>query len=191
MKLRQTLGWLTLALIISLPASADVLDINLSGDAAKISFIRPLPPEGLEAGAGLLHHDDDGDILEADLHLVDRPEPGRDALVLGIGGKLPVVSDDERDADGAALAIGGKLRWTLPNYNRAAVAGNLYYAPSATSVSDLDGYEEYSLRGEFQILEDANVYLGYRHIELSYDGAGFGADREFEDGIYAGFNLNF
>jgi len=72
MKLRQTLGWLTLALVISLPASADVLDINLSGDAAKISFIRPLPPEGLEAGAGLLHHDDDGDILEADLHLVDR-----------------------------------------------------------------------------------------------------------------------
>lgn len=191
MNLRQSIWLLPLALGVSLTATADTLDINLSGDAAKISFIRPLPPEGLEAGAGVLRHNDDGEILEAELHLVDRPEPGRDALVLGIGGKLPLVMDDARDADGSALAIGGKLRWTLPNYNRAAVAGSLYYAPSATSLSDLDGYEEYSLRGEFQILEDANVYLGYRHIELSYDGDGFGADREFEEGIYAGFNVNF
>ncbi len=191
MKWCKLISALPLAALISLPAMADTLDINLSGDAAKISYIRPLPSEGLEGGLGLLHHDDDGDILEAELHLVDRPEPGRDALVLGIGGKVPIVSDDARNADGAALAIGGKLRWTLPNYNRAAVAGSLYYAPSATSISDLDGYEEYSLRGEFQILEDANIYLGYRHIELGYDGDGFGADREFEDGIYAGFNLDF
>jgi len=191
MSLRKSAWLLPLALMVSLPASADVLDINLNGDAAKISLIRPLPPEGLEAGGGLLLHKDDGYILDAEMHLVDRPEPGRNALFLGIGGKLPLISDDRRNADGAALAVGGKLRWTLPDYNRAAVAGSVYYAPSVISLFDIDSYQEYSLRGEFQILEDANVYLGYRHIELSYDGDKFGADRKFDDGIYAGFNLSF
>jgi len=184
-------GLTALLLGMVLPAAAETLDINLSGDAAEISYIRPLNNDGLEAGGGLLHHDDDGDIFTADFHLVDRPEPGRNALVLGIGGKLPVVMDDLRDADGAALAIGGKLRWTLPEYNRIGVAGSAYYAPSATSVSDVDGYQEYRIQGEFRLLEEADVYVGYRGIELSYDGDEFGADRDFEDGVYAGFNIDF
>ena len=174
---------------LALPAAADTLDINLSGDAAQVAFIKPLPREGLEAGGSLMHHEDDGNILAGDLHLVDRPEPGRNSLVLGIGGKIPYINDDHRSADGAALAIGGKLRWTLPDYNRAGVAGGLYYAPSATSVHDIDGYQEYSVRGEFRLLEDADIYLGYRRIELSYDASA--GDRNFEDGVYAGFNIDF
>jgi len=188
----KTARWALLSVVFAAAtAGADTLGVDLSSDAAKLSFLRPLPPEGLEAGGGLMIHDDDGEIIEADLHLVDRPEPGRNALVLGIGGKLPVIMDDRRDADGAALAIGGKLRWTLPQYNRAAVAGNLYYAPSATSFSDIDGYQEYAVRGEFQILEQANVFVGYRNIELSYDGRSRGGDRDFDDGVYAGLNIDF
>lgn len=185
-------GWMGLALALAAgPVAADSLDFNLSGDAAKISYIRDLAPEGLEAGGGLLHHDDDGEIFEGQLHLVDRPEPGRDALLLGIGGKLPLVSDDQQDADGAALAIGGKVHYTLPMYNRAAVAADLYFAPSVTSVSDIDGYQEFAVRGEFKVLEDASVYLGYRNIELSYDGDQFGGDRDFEDGVYGGVRIDF
>ncbi|MDR9480468.1 MAG: YfaZ family outer membrane protein [Spiribacter sp.] len=190
MKLHQW-GWVVVLLGAAMPAAADQVDINFSGDAAAFSYIKPLQTEGLELGGRWLHDTEDGDIADANVHLVDRPEPGRNALVLGIGGKLPVIMDDVRDADGAALAIGGKLRWTLPEYNRAAVAGSIYYAPSATSVSDIDGYQEYSVRGEFQLLEDANVYLGFRHIELSFDKDSDGADRDFEDGVYAGFNIDF
>ena len=174
---------------LALPAAADTLNFDLSSDAFRLGYVRELPPEGLEAGGSLLVHDDDGEILEGELHLVDNPEPGRDALLLGIGGKLVVANDDRRDADGAALAIGGKLNWTLPNYNRAAVGASLYYAPSVTSASDLDGYQRYGVQGEFRVLRDASVYLGWRNIELSYDGKG--ADRDFEDGIYGGFRLDF
>ncbi|MEX0431619.1 YfaZ family outer membrane protein [Spiribacter insolitus] len=174
---------------LALPAAADSLDINFSGDAAQVGYSKALARDDLEAGAALMHHDSGGNIVEADLHLVDRPEPGRNTLVLGIGGKIPYINDDHRSADGAALAIGGKLRWTLPDYNRAGVAGAAYYAPSATSVHDIDGYREYSVRGEFRILEDADIYLGYRRIELSYDGSG--GDRNFDDGVYAGFNVDF
>jgi hypothetical protein len=190
MKLHQW-GWVVVLLGAAMPAAADQVDINFSGDAAAFSYIKPLQTEGLELGGRWLHDTEDGDIADANLHMVDRPEPGRNALVLGIGGKLPAIMDDVRDADGAALAIGGKLRWTLPEYNRAAVAGSIYYAPSATSMSDIDGYQEYSVRGEFQLLEDANVYLGFRHIELSFDKDSDGADRDFEDGVYAGFNIDF
>ena len=183
-----TLGVLV-GVALALPAAADTLDVNVSSDAAQLGYTRMLPPEGLEAGAALLHHNDNGDIAEANLHLVDRPQPGRDALVLGIGGKAAAIDEDPRNATGGALALGAKLRWTLPTYNRAAIAGRLYFAPTATSVSDIDGYREYALRGEFQVLEDASVYLGYRNIELSYENAG--PDRDFDDGVFAGFNLRF
>ena len=183
-----TLGVL-IGLALTLPAAADTLDVNVSSDAARLGYIRMLPPEGLEAGAALMRHTDNGEIAEANLHLVDRPQPGRDALVLGVGGKAAIINEDPRNATGGALALGAKARWTLPVYNRAAVAGRLYFAPTATSVSDIDGYREYSLRGEFQVLEDANVYLGYRNIELSYDNAG--PDRDFDDGVFAGFSLQF
>ena len=183
-----TLGVL-IGVALALPAAADTINVNVSSDAAQLGYTRALPPEGMEAGAAFMHHNDNGDIVEANLHLVDRPQPGRDALVLGIGGKAAFIREDPRNATGGALALGGKLRWTLPVYNRAAIGGQLYFAPSATSVSDIHGYREYALRGEFQVLEDASVYLGYRDIELSYDNAG--PDRDFDDGVFAGFNLQF
>lgn len=177
------------AMACALPAAADTLSLDVSSDAARAVYTRMLPPDGLEAGAGLLHHSDDGDLAELSLHRIDRPEPGRDALTLAVGGKTVLASDDPRDANGGAVALGGQLRWTLPMYNRAALAGGLYYAPSATAFSDIDGYQEYSLRGEFQLLEDASAYLGYRNIELGYDDAG--PDRDFEDGVFAGLRLQF
>ncbi len=185
------LGIIALCMGVVMPAAADNVDINFSEDTVRFGYIKPLTSNDLELGGSWLHHTDDGDILDADIHLVDRPEPGRDSLTLGLGAKLPIVNDDERDAEGVAVAVGGKMRWTLPSYNRAAIAGSVYYAPSATSMSDLDGYQEYAVRGEFQILEDANIYLGYRNIELSYDGDQYGADRDFDDGVYAGFNIDF
>jgi len=188
----RMMGWMGLALaVVALPAAADTLDFNVSSDAAKLAYIRDIGSDGLEVGGGLLHHDDDGEIFEGQLHLVDRPEPGREALLLGIGGKVPVISDDRRDADGTALAVGGKLHYTLPMYNRAAVAADLYFAPSVTSTNDIDGYQEYAVRGEFKVLEDASVYLGYRNIELSYDGGSLGDDRDFENGVYGGLRIDF
>ncbi|AUB79034.1 MULTISPECIES: YfaZ family outer membrane protein [Spiribacter] len=189
MMMHKGIPGVLIGVALSLPVAADTLDFNVSSDAAQLGYTRMLPPEGLEAGAALLHHDDDGDIAEANLHLVDQPEPGRDALLVGVGGKLAYARDDPRDATGAALAVGAKARWTLPMYNRAAVAGGVYFAPSATTVSDIDGYQEYSVRGEFKVLEDAAVYLGYRKIELSFDDGG--SDRDFDDGVFAGFNLQF
>jgi len=187
MKLRTTITGLAM-MAVTLPVAADSLDFNFSSDALNVTYIRDLQPEGLEAGAGLLYHDDDGYLLEAQMHLVDEPEPGRDALLLGIGGKLVYADDDVRDAKGASLAIGGKLNWTLPQYNRAAVGGSLYFAPSVTSISDIDGYQSYALQGEFKVLPDARLYLGYRYVELSFDGE---SSRTFEDGLYAGIRLDF
>lgn len=177
--------------VAAAPAAATSIDFNLSGESAKLSFIQPLEPEGLEVGGGWLHHEDDGDLLEAELHLVDDANPRRGALELGVGGKLVAVSDDERDADGGALTIGGKFRYTWPNFNRFGIGGHAYYAPGATSASDIDGYQEFALRAEYLVLRNASAYIGYRDIELDYDGRRFGSDRSFDDGFYAGVRISF
>lgn len=191
MRLRQ-LALIPLAIGVTAgPAAATSIDFNLSGDAAKLSFIQPLAPEGLEVGGGWLHHEDDGDILEAELHLVDDANPTRGALELGVGGKVVAVNDDERDADGGALAIGGKFLYTWPTFNRFGIGGHAYFAPGATSASDIDGYQELALRAEYRVLRTASAYIGYRDIELDYDGRRFGDDRSFDDGLYAGLRISF
>lgn len=190
MRLRH-LALVPALLAAAAPAAATSLDFNLSSESAKLSFIQPLAPEGLEIGGGWLHHEDDGDLLELDLHLVDDANPGRGALELGVGGKLVAVNDDRRDAEGGSLAIGGKFRWTWPNFNRFAVGGHAYYAPGATSASDIDGYQELALRAEYLLLRNANAYLGYREVELDYDGRRFGSDRDFDSGPYAGIRISF
>jgi len=173
------------------PAAATSLDFNLSDESAKLSFIQPLAPEGLEIGGGWLHHEDDGDLLEVDLHLVDDANPGRGALEVGVGGKVVAVEDDRRDADGGSLAIGGKFRWTWPDFNRFGIAGHGYFAPGATSASDIDGYREFALRAEYLVLRNANAYIGFRDIELEFDGSRFGSDRDFDSGPYAGIRISF
>ena len=173
------------------PATATELEFNLSGESAELSFVQPLAPEGLELGGGWLHHEDDGDLLDVDLHLVDDANPGRGALELGVGGKLVAASDDRRDADGGALAIGGKFRYTWPGFNRFGIGGHAYYAPGATSVSDIDGYNEIALRAEYLVLRNANAFVGYRRVELDYDGPRFGKSRTFDGGPYAGIRIEF
>ena len=106
MKLHQW-GWVVVLLGAAMPAAADQVDINFSSDAAALSYIKPLQTEGLELGGRWLHDTEDGDIADATVHLLARPEPGRNSLLLGIGGKLPVIMDDVRDASCAALAIFG------------------------------------------------------------------------------------
>ena len=72
MKLHQW-GWVVVLLGAAMPAAADQVDINFSGDAAAFSYIKPLQTEGLELGGRWLHDTEDGDIADANLHMVDRP----------------------------------------------------------------------------------------------------------------------
>jgi len=171
-------------------ASATTFDFNLASNAARVGLTQPLTTTGLEVGGGWLHHQDNGEILDAGLHLVNDANPGRGSLKVGLGAKLFYVNFDERGLDdGSSVAIGGKFRYTWPDFNRFAIGGHLYYGPSVTSAGDLKSYGEAAIRAEYLVLRNANAYIGVRRIRVGVDPRD---DTEtFESGVNAGIRLDF
>src|SRR5690606_39347190 len=78
-----------------------------------------------------LHHEDDGDMLEAGVHVVD-VRPGKRNLYIGIGAKLHAINTDWFDAGG--VGVGGFFRYAFPANRDVSVAGYGYYAPSVLSL---------------------------------------------------------
>lgn len=171
-------------------ASAGSLDLNLSDDAVRLAFATPLA-SGLEADINFLHSEEDNrpdhDVASLGLHLVDDAAQGRTPFRVGVGAKVLFV--DVNVADGGALAIGGHMRYTLPNYNRFAIGGDIYFAPDVTSFGDTEKYLEYTVRGEYEILRQANVYLGYRRIRAEFTD--FSDDLTVDSGIHFGLRIAF
>ncbi len=169
-------------------ASAGSVDFNLSDDAFRLGGAQDITETGLELEGSWLHEQDSGDLLDVGLHLIDDANPGRGALDIGVGGKLVYIDFDDADSDGAAFAIGGKFRYTWATFNRFAVGGHLYHAPSVTSGGDIDDYTEAALRAEYLVLRNANAYIGVRNVRVGLDSGG---TETFESGLHLGVRLDF
>lgn len=180
---------LLLPMLITTSAAATSLNVNLSGHAVRLGLTQQVTRSGLEVGVSWLHHEDHGDVLDVALHLVDYPEPGRGALKLGVGGKLLAIDEDNPNVEGVALALGGKLRYTWPTYNRVGLGAHIYYAPEVSSGGDVERYFEGALRVEYLILRHANVYLGVRTVLIGDDPRG--ETHDFDSGVFVGLRLSF
>jgi len=174
-----------LALGLSQAAAAGDLDLNLSNEAARFSYLFPLTDTGLNADLGLLHHTDGGDLLHAGVLLVDEAGQGTEAFTVGLGGRLLRVEGG--GASGTALAIGGSFRYVFPDYNRLAISGAAFIAPEVTSFADLEGFHEVGIRGEYRVLERGFVYLGLRSVSADFGAGTAGID----DGLHVGVSLSF
>lgn len=182
-------GLFLLPMLITSGASATSLDVNLSTHAVHAALSQELLNNGLEVGGSWLHHEDHGDVLAIALHLVDLPEPGRGALKLGVGGKLLAIGEDHPNVEGVALALGGKVRYTWPTFNRFGIGADVYYAPEVSSGGDAKHYFEGALRAEYLILRHANVYLGVRTVRIGDDPRN--KTHNFDSGVHLGLRLSF
>lgn len=181
---------LTATLLASAAATASSLDLNVSDDALRFGGRYQLESgNGLEVNADWLHHQDNGDVLGAGMLMVNDAAAGRGALKVGVGGKLFYAAVDRRDADGAALGLGGRFHWTAPQWNRLAFAGHGYFAPDVTSGGDIDDYTELGVRAEYLVLKNAHAYLGYRNVRV---GNGKTGDTEtLDSSVNVGLRLDF
>ena len=168
------------------PAQAGDLAFDLSDSAARADFMFAIPSTELTGDAGFLHDDNDGDVIFGGIQLVDDAGQGAEPFTVGLG--LRAVNVDANTVDGMALAIGGFFNYVFPDYNRFAVAGYLYFAPSVTSFNDLDQYLEYGIRGDYRILKKASVYVGIRQVKADF---ATGVDSTIGDGLHVGISLKF
>ena len=185
----RRVSFVSALLLLVLPAAnAGDLDLNVNDDAARLSYAWRLPDVKAQLDAGWLHHQDRGDIGHFGLHLVDLASGGQNPVRGGLGGKVFYMNSDGLDETGFAVGLGGFLSYTLPRYNRFAVSGHLYFAPDVLAFSGASGYQEVEARISYNVLRQADVYLGLRYSEADFDDRG---EDLIDNGLHVGIQLRF
>lgn len=180
----------TLAVIaLAAPAAmAAELDLNLNDDAAKLSYAADVSERNLRVDAGALHHQDRGDVLHVGLNLTGEASGGANPVTGGLGGRIIYADADLNDRDAVYLGIGGFLRYTLPEYNRFSIYGHVYYAPDVLAFGKGDRYQELEARVSYNVLRQADVYLGVRYANARFRNAG---SQTIDNGLHVGIQLRF
>lgn len=181
-------GFLT-AGTLALPALAQAggsLDISLADDVARVAYDATQMGSGLHINLAALHHEDDGDMVSAGLHVVD-VRPSTSHMYIGVGAKIFVFTTD--DFDGAAMGVGGFFRYTLPANNDISVAGYAYYAPPVVSFSDAENMINSDIRLQFSLLPTARIYAGYRYNSIRIED--FNDRYKLGDGAHFGLTIDF
>ncbi len=172
------MGWIMIrrsalfCLVILLGATATragSLEINLNEDAARIGYGWSLFDDQMSADLGWLRQQDDGDVGHVGFHRVGETSVARGnySVRAGLGGRVVYV--DANPVDGYVLGLGGFVRMQMPFHERLGLGAHVYFGPEVLSEGELEKYREVGLRATYQILEGADVYLGYRYIKADFE----------------------
>lgn len=170
------------------PVQGGELDLSLNSDAVRLAYAWPIRGDKLSLDAGLLHQQDLGEIAHFGLHLVDFASDGPNPLRAGLGGRLYYTNSDTVFDDELTLALGGFVNYTLPDYNRFSIGARIYYAPEILTFGDSEEFIELDARISYNVLRDADVFLGARYIGIEFQGGG---KLRLDTGLHAGIQLRF
>ncbi|HET6725074.1 MAG TPA: YfaZ family outer membrane protein, partial [Gammaproteobacteria bacterium] len=158
---RIVLGLLLMVAMAGTAFADSTLDLNLNNHSARLQFMTSITPTGLYVNGAYLYNKDRGDVLNLGIHLIGDAGVGPNPLRAGLGGQLYYINPDF-SANGEAVGIGGFVKYQVPTYNRIGFGAHIYYAPGIIAFGDIDRLLEYGVRVEYQVLRNANVYIGYR-----------------------------
>ena len=164
------------------------LDFNLASNAAAVDFTTNLTESGLEGDLLYLHHTNKVDIGAAGVDLVGNASPVGSPLLFGVGAKLFYINPKGGQGSGSAVGVGAHVRYTWPSYNRIILGGQLYYAPNIVSFQNVSHFMLVSVDVGYEVLRNADVYVGYRHVTGSFNGS---QDVTLDTSFMIGMNLTF
>ena len=176
------------ALLLCAPAAADQFDFSFNGDAIRALYAHDMATRPLRIDGGWLYNADNGNLLHLGLNVFGNATEGANPVKAGLGGRLAYLGGDGPNQDGLALAIGGFLRYTIPSFNRFSVGAEAYWAPEITSFADAKEYTDLSIRASYNVLREADVYIGARSVKGDYDN---GSVAHFDTGMHLGISLRF
>ncbi|MEO0616950.1 MAG: YfaZ family outer membrane protein [Pseudomonadota bacterium] len=176
------------AATVSSGAIAEELNLSINDDAARLTYAWDVTDNDLKLDAGWLHHQDRGDVLNVGLHLEGAASSGASPVIGGLGGKVFYIDPDGVSFDAIVLGIGGYLRYTLPQYNRINLYAHAYFAPDVLAFGDGDTYQEFEARIGYNVLREADVFLGVRYANIEFDPFG---EVTMDNGLHLGIQLRF
>jgi len=112
-------------------------------------------------------------------------------LEFSFGLRSVFTGNDKLDKSFIALpiVIGGKARMYFQNIPKSALGIKLAYAPKPLTFSDGESYLEFRIQADMEIIDNIDIYLGYRNIGTDYKGKG--EDVTFNSAPYIGFKFVF
>ncbi len=190
---KKVLG-LTLSLGFGFPAvtSAQSLDINLNDDTVQGVLALPLPWGGFGRSSwdlGVLYHEaerDDNWLFTLGAQVQGAAGADAPGLEFGAGLKLFVADVNQKDVAAATLGIG--VRYAPPAFSRFYGSLSGYYAPDIVTFNDGEDFFAGDFRFGYEILPEAELYLGYRNIEA---GIKNGQDATVAEGWLVGMKILF
>lgn len=153
-------------LLLQMPilAQASGLDLNIGNETVALSLMGPINTSDLNVSISGMHHQDDRDVLTTGLSVIEQTDVESH---IGIGANI--YTFDTPDIDGMGIALGGFFRQALPQVSHLGLGGQVFYGPSIVSMDSADDFLDATLRLEYQIIHQANIYLGYRKIKVFVD----------------------
>lgn len=174
-------------------ARAEGIDINLSDQALRAAYAGNLtnlfPRISGQWDVGVLAGEEAGrnyQQLHGGMLVTGDAGAERANVIAGLGLRLAGI--DSEQESGGALALGGMVDARLPAFNRIGAIAYAYGAPKASSFGDLEGYLEYAVGIDYQVLQSASVYVGYRQLKVDVEGLG---DFTVDNGWHLGMRLAF
>ena len=182
-----------LAAITAMPARAEIFDVNLGQNSVRAALSGPLahiwsPLRGQYDTGVVIKPKTSDDLLQVHLGGLVTGDTGAMGVDLAAGLGIRGIYVGRDGDSGGAFALGGQFEARLPSFNRVGLTGYGYYAPDATSLGEVRGYYEYAAALDYQVVRDAAVYVGYRHIHYDIGNVG---KVTADNGIRGGVRLNF
>lgn len=155
----------------SATALADEFNLSFNADSVRAEYARPLSSRPLQWDLGWLHHTDNGDAIHGSLNVVGKLKEGSAPISGGVGLRLAYTNGDASNQTGYGLGLGGFAKYVFPRYDRLSLRGHAYYAPEVLSGNDMEEYQDYALQLAYNVLREADAYVGLRYVSADYEEA--------------------
>lgn len=164
--------------VFGLQAQAAELDLTLGNESVRGEYLAPVSAKRADNVAtldmGLLYNEDQGvDRLLGHAGLLIFGDTGAPKANVKAGVGVRVAGfDSDGGIDGLAISLGGAMTGRVPAFNRLGGRVWAWYAPSVSAFSDIDGYLEWGVSIDYQLIRQAFIVAGYRDIEVDLDPVG-------------------
>ena len=179
-------------LLISNHSYSRGVDVKLANEMAEFTYLTESSTfgyGGADIGFGVLFTEDNDYQLNANLMVSGNPAGNNKSLQFGVGGKLLGVVFDTPDESAGVLAMAAQVRYIFPSKTPIALRAGVAFAPSITSFSGADGYNEYDIAIEIEVTPSARAYIGYRSIEYEFEFTN--TNFELDQGAHVGIKFDF
>jgi len=174
--------------VLCVQTVAGELDLSFNSDAVRIFYLHDFENSDLYADVGFVNNSDKGSVIAGSLFIRGFASDGENPLEAGLGLRSGYVDGDGPDQSGIPVAVGAFFRYALPNMDRVSVRGDAWIAPDVLSLGDLDKYEDLSVRLQYALLREADIFIGARYLNAEFSN---GSRALIDNGLNAGFNIRF